>query len=135
MKKKSPSRRPDPGLEEIFAALSDRTRLRILNLLALGEICVCYFTEIIGAPQPTISRHLAYLRRTGLVTTRRDGKWIHYRAASEPRSRAARILAAVLGEMRKDRELQADLIALESACCAVKLPASLAGAPRPTLGR
>ena len=131
--KKPVTRRPEPSLEQIFAALSDRTRLRLLNLLALGEICVCYFTEILGAPQPTISRHLAYLRRSGLVTARRDGKWVHYRAAHDRGSQAARILSSVLVEMRRDRELQSDLAALQSACCAVKLPPALADAPRPVL--
>ncbi|HVR41812.1 MAG TPA: metalloregulator ArsR/SmtB family transcription factor [Thermoanaerobaculia bacterium] len=126
-------KRKTPGLEEILAGLADRTRLRILNLLLEGEICVCYFTEIIGAPQPTISRHLAYLRRTGLVTTRRDGRWIHYRAASGGDTVAGRILRALAGELRQDPQLRADVEALQRACCAVRLPRALADAPRPTL--
>ena len=66
-------------LEHLFAALADRTRLRILNLLSQGELCVCYFVEILKEPQPKVSRHLAYLRRAGLVTTRREGRWVYYR--------------------------------------------------------
>src|SRR5205807_3703007 len=66
-------------LVTLFQALGDRTRLRLLNLLAGGELCVCYFVALLGAAQPKISRHLAYLRRSGLVEARRDGKWMHYR--------------------------------------------------------
>lgn len=68
-------------LEEAFKALSDPTRLRILGLLAGGEICVCNIHECLGIPQPTASRHLAYLRRKNLVETRKDGLWVHYKLA------------------------------------------------------
>jgi ArsR family transcriptional regulator len=63
----------------MFRAFSDRTRLRILNLLRGGETCVCDLVAVIGGPQPKISRHLAYLRRAGLVEARKDGLWMHYR--------------------------------------------------------
>lgn len=62
-----------------FAALSDETRLRLLSLMRHREICVCYLQEVLNTNQPKISRHLAYLRRAGLVEARRDGKWAHYR--------------------------------------------------------
>jgi ArsR family transcriptional regulator len=65
----------------MFRAFSDRTRLRILNLLKTGEICVCDLVRVIGAPQPTISRHLAYLRKAGLVTARKQGLWMYYELA------------------------------------------------------
>ena len=65
----------------VFRAFSDRTRLRILNLLQTGETCVCDLVRVIDAPQPKISRHLAYLRRAGLVKARKDGLWTHYRLA------------------------------------------------------
>ncbi len=120
-------------MEELFEALADRTRLRILNLLARGEICVCYFTAILEAPQPTVSRHLAYLRRKGLVTTRREGKWIHYRLAQVEESSHARILDAILQELSEDEAMQRDVVALRSACCATRLPGTLAEAPRPKL--
>lgn len=68
-------------LEAVLKALADRTRLRIVGLLGAGEICVCHIHESLGIPQPTASRHLAYLRRAGLVETRRDGLWVHYRLA------------------------------------------------------
>jgi ArsR family transcriptional regulator, arsenate/arsenite/antimonite-responsive transcriptional repressor len=66
-------------MEGLFKALADETRLRILGLLLTGEVCVCNIHESLKIPQPKASRHLAYLRRSGLVETRRDGLWIHYR--------------------------------------------------------
>jgi ArsR family transcriptional regulator len=66
-------------METLFKALADATRLRILGLLLTGEVCVCDIHESLKIPQPKASRHLAYLRRAGLVETRRDGLWIHYR--------------------------------------------------------
>ncbi len=68
-------------LEDTFKALADRTRLRILALLGNNEVCVCHLHDSLGVPQPTVSRHLAYLRRTGLVSARRDGVWMHYRVS------------------------------------------------------
>ncbi|MGE3508983.1 MAG: ArsR/SmtB family transcription factor [Vicinamibacterales bacterium] len=68
-------------LEDTFKALADGTRLRILGLLGNNEVCVCHLHDSLGLPQPTVSRHLAYLRRTGLVTARRDGVWMHYRVS------------------------------------------------------
>jgi len=69
-------------LETVFKALADKTRLRILTLLGADEVCVCHIHDALRLPQPTVSRHLAYLRRTGLVDARREGTWIHYRVAS-----------------------------------------------------
>ena len=66
-------------MESLFKALADATRLRILGLLLAGEVCVCDIYESLKIPQPKASRHLAYLRRSGLVETRREGLWIHYR--------------------------------------------------------
>lgn len=73
-------------MEALFSALADETRLRILGLLLTGEVCVCDIHESLKIPQPKASRHLAYLRRSGLVDTRREGLWIHYRlaASSDP---------------------------------------------------
>src|SRR5581483_2236938 len=64
-------------METLFKALADETRLRILGLLLSGEVCVCDIHESLKIPQPKASRHLAYLRRAGLVDTRREGLWIH----------------------------------------------------------
>lgn len=66
-------------MESLFKALADTTRLRILGLLLAGEVCVCDIHESLKIPQSKASRHLAYLRKSGLVETRRDGLWIHYR--------------------------------------------------------
>ena len=68
-------------MERLFKALADATRLRILGLLVTGEVCVCHIHESLKIPQPKASRHLAYLRQAGLVETRRDGLWVHYRMA------------------------------------------------------
>ena len=68
-------------METLFKALADATRLRILGLLLTGEVCVCHIHESLKIPQPKASRHLAYLRQAGLVTTRRDGLWVRYRMA------------------------------------------------------
>jgi ArsR family transcriptional regulator len=73
--------KPLSEMEVFFKALADATRLRILGLLMTGEVCVCHIHEALKISQPKASRHLAYLRRAGLVTTRRDGLWIHYRLA------------------------------------------------------
>ena len=70
------------AVETLFKALADATRLRILGLLLTGEVCVCHIHESLKIPQPKASRHLAYLRRAGLVETRREGLWIHYRLGS-----------------------------------------------------
>jgi ArsR family transcriptional regulator len=68
-------------LETFFKALADTTRLRILGLLLTGEVCVCHIHESLKIPQPKASRHLAYLRKAGLVEARREGLWMHYRMA------------------------------------------------------
>src|SRR2546428_861259 len=67
-----------PEMEQLFKALADATRLRILGLLLAGEVCVCHIHESLRIPQPKASRHLAYLRRAGLVRTRKDGLWVYY---------------------------------------------------------
>ena len=79
-------------LPRLFAALADRTRLRLLNLMNGREVCVCYFVEILKQGQPKISRHLAYLRRAGIIEARREGKWMHYRIERPADSRATSIL-------------------------------------------
>ena len=83
------------SLETLFKALSDRTRLRILALVAQGEICVCEIHGALGIPQPTASRHLAYLRRAGLVSGRRKGLWVYYRLSEQSDPIVRDILTAV----------------------------------------
>ena len=115
----------------LFAALADRTRLRLLNLMDGREVCVCYFVEILRQSQPKISRHLAYLRRAGIVAARREGKWMHYKIVAPTRAGAARILRETLSVLRQDAEMQRDLGLLDQACCApLRLPVPQ-GAPAP----
>lgn len=118
-------------MELFFAALADHTRLRLINLMALDEICVCFFVEVLGLNQPKISRHLAYLRRAGLVEARRDGKWVHYRLTEPADERAARVFREVLNWLAEDLELKRDRQSLLKVCCAPQLPVQLQGAPRP----
>jgi ArsR family transcriptional regulator len=120
-------------LVPLFAALADRTRLRLLNLLRSGEVCVCYFVEILGETQPKISRHLAYLRRVGIVQARRDGKWIHYSLTRPADANAAAVLDATLDAIAGERQMQRDRLSLQRICCAQKLPPALENAPRPQL--
>lgn len=126
------SKRPQKfNMERFFVALSDRTRLRLLNLMGGEEVCVCFFVEILKENQPKISRHLAYLRSVGIVGARRDGKWIHYRITMPEDTHAARLLKEVLAWLSEDREMQRDRSRLVNVCCAPNLPAELQGAPRP----
>jgi len=123
------------GLVTLFQALADPTRLRLLNLMAAGEVCVCFFVEIFDEPQPKISRHLAYLRRAGVVTARRDGKWMHYSLTMPSDPAVAEVLRKVLEVASNERGMQRDRMTLERVCCAAKLPASLQNAPKPELAR
>ena len=68
-------------LDAVFKGFADPTRIRILSLLAAGELCVCDLVDILRIPQPAVSRHLAYLRRMGLVAVTRDARFAHYRLA------------------------------------------------------
>jgi ArsR family transcriptional regulator len=116
----------------LFAAFADRTRLRLLNLMNGKEVCVCYFVEILGQSQPKISRHLAYLRRAGIVAARREGKWMHYKIVVPANGGAARILGETLAVIREDKEMRVDLAHLGKACCAPQKVSALEGAPLPT---
>ena len=122
----------DYQVEFLFKALADRTRLRLLNLMGDDEVCVCFFVEVLRTNQPKISRHLAYLRRAGVVAARRDGKWIHYRVVEPPDSHAARIFGEVRRWLKEDAEMQRDRERFINICCAQQLPVQLKGAPRPS---
>jgi ArsR family transcriptional regulator len=123
------------SLDLLFRALADTTRLRLLNLIADREICVCYFVEILRMSQPKISRHLAYLRRAGIVAARREGKWMHYRLVMPKEEAAARILRETLRHLHKRAEMKRDVARLTAACCAPQKFVLLEGAPSPiTLG-
>jgi ArsR family transcriptional regulator len=122
---------PKFNMERFFVALSERTRLRILNLIGDSEVCVCFFVEVLGVGQPKVSRHLAYLRRAGLVAARRDGKWMHYRIVTPANPHAERILKEVMIWLKGDTEMQRDRAKLVKFCCSPSAPVQLLGAPRP----
>ena len=105
------------AVDLLFRALSDPTRLRLLNLIADREICVCYFVEILGISQPKISRHLAYLRRAGIAAARRQGRWMHYRLVIPQDAVAASILNETLKHLRERPDMQRDYSRLDAACC------------------
>jgi len=108
------------GLESLLKALADRTRLRILGLLASGEVCVCHIHDSLRIPQPKASRHLAYLRRAGLVETRRNGLWVYYRLAEIDDPLRAVVQQAVRHALGHVQEVARDLERLEkeTGCCA-----------------
>jgi ArsR family transcriptional regulator len=118
-------------METLFSALADRTRLRLLNLMRGDEVCVCFFVEVLKTNQPKISRHLAYLRRAGVVSARREGKWMHYRISEPTEPHAARVMREVMEWLARDEEMQRDRERLIKACCAPQPPVQLRGAPRP----
>jgi ArsR family transcriptional regulator, arsenate/arsenite/antimonite-responsive transcriptional repressor len=103
------TRTTTPGLDEstrTLAAFADPVRLRLLSLLSgdREEVCVCHLHGALELPQPTVSRHLAYLRKHGLVAGRKEGLWVHYRLA-KPRSALHRILFGCLGSCLGDPEV------------------------------
>lgn len=99
---------PSIELETIFRALSDRTRLRILNLLRGGELCVCDLVDVLEVPQPTASRHLAYLRKAGLALARKEGLWHYYRLSPGTSQLHEKLLECVATCEMFDPELVAD---------------------------
>lgn len=118
-------------IELFFRALADRTRLRLLNLMGKDEVCVCFFVEVLGTNQPKVSRHLAYLRRAGIVAARRQGQWMHYRIVEPPDLNAAKVMDDLLMWLSSEREMQQDRKRLMKVCCAPQLPVRIQGAPRP----
>src|SRR3954451_3898168 len=117
-------------LERLFQALADATRLRILGLLLTGEVCVCDIHETLKIPQPKASRHLAYLRRAGLVETRRQGLWIHYRLAELSDPVLGAIATAVRHALTHVDVVQHDAARLQkkTGCC-LPAPERMAGLP------
>ena len=92
----------------LFLALADGTRLRVLNLMRHGEICVSAFTDVLGQSQPKVSRHLAYLRSAGLVEARRDGKWMHYSLSAGLDAKTRLLLHELFKWMEDQTALQGD---------------------------
>lgn len=102
-------RSPDADLAAVYKAAGEPIRLRLLAMLAHGELCVCHLHGALDAPQSTVSRHLGVLRHAGLVRARREGSWVHYRLTEV----AERWLAPVIAEWRAD-------LALRGRCCALR---------------
>jgi ArsR family transcriptional regulator len=115
----------------LFRALADRTRLRLINLIGDDEVCVCFFVEVLGINQSKISRHLAYLRRAGLVAARRQWKWMHYRIVNPSDLHTACILKEVRSWLSQDPEMQRDRARLIKVCCSPQTPIRLKSAPKP----
>ena len=115
----------------LFKALADRTRLRLINLMGEDEVCVCFFVEVLKLNQPKISRHLAYLRRAGVVSARRDGKWIHYRIVEPQDPHAANIFREVRTWLASETSMKTERARLQKICCAPSLPVQLQKAPLP----
>lgn len=118
-------------MEKLFRVLADRTRLRLLNLMMGQEICVCYLVEVLKTSQPKISRHLAYLRNSGIVTARREGRWMHYRIVPPSDPAAARILEEVQRRLAEDGAMQLDSARLVKTCCMRPKLERLSNAPPP----
>ncbi len=98
------------------AALSDPTRLRLLSLMKDREVCVCYLQEVLKTNQPKISRHLAYLRKAGLVEARREGKWAHYRL-KKLHDGMDKILSQTLFSLGHESQIRKDLQRLKQVGC------------------
>jgi ArsR family transcriptional regulator, arsenate/arsenite/antimonite-responsive transcriptional repressor len=98
------------------AALADASRLRLLSLIQGGEVCVCQLQGVLQTNQPKISRHLAYLRKAGLVAARREGKWTHYRLKKLD-ARLTKMLAQTLDGLRHEPQIKQDLRRLKSISC------------------
>ena len=125
-----------PAMESLLRALSERVRLRLLNLIGDTELCVCFFVQALQLPQPTISRHLGYLRRVNVVAARREGLWMHYRVVKPSDPQVARVLRDVLVWCESQPDMKKDRARLAQACCEperfvrlenVPLPRQLAG--------
>ena len=106
-----------PRVDAVFRAFSDRTRLRILHMLRGGELCVCDIVSVLRVPQPTASRHLAYLRKTGLVLARKEGLWSYYRLAPAKGAFHRRLLDCLATCFAEVPELGQDASRLKKQCC------------------
>ena len=115
----------DPEL--FFAALADKTRLRLLNLMRDGEVCVCFFAGALDTNNPKISRHLAYLKRAGLVKGRRDGKWMHYSIVPPANKDAAAVFDATLQMLKNDQDMSAERKQFAAYCCSPSAPVMIQG--------
>ncbi len=104
----------------LFKTLADPTRLRLLNLLAGDETCVCELTDTLRVVQPKVSRHLAHLKRAGLVEARRDGKWIHYRWTNHGDPLVRHVLIGLREWMAKDDCMNGERRRCNKVCCEIR---------------
>lgn len=103
------------SISQMFKALGDDVRLRIVALLTHGELCVCHIETALELTQPNASRHLGLLRAAGLVETRRRDKWVYYRLAEQRDPARARQLDALIGAFAKQAQLRKDVVRLTRA--------------------
>lgn len=103
-------------LTRLFRALGDETRLRIVALLAHGELCVCHIENALGLPQPNVSRQLGILRMAGVVDARRDGTWVYYRLAAQDHAAVESMLATLSATFSTERAIKADHAKLKKSC-------------------
>ena len=106
-----------PAVDVMFRAFSDRTRLRILHLLRGGEVCVCDLQRVLGVPQAKVSRHLAYLRRAGLVRARKQGLWSYYALAPARDATHRKLLECLATCLTTMPELARDAARLKRCGC------------------
>ncbi|MDB6018349.1 MAG: Arsenical resistance operon repressor [Pedosphaera sp.] len=100
----------------LFAALADPTRLRLLYLVKDGEICVCFLQGVLQTNQPKISRHLAYLKRAGLVAARKEGKWMHYCLKRQPAD-SQKLLQQAFDSLARAPQIRSDVQRLKNIRC------------------
>lgn len=119
------------SMEVFYSALADKTRLRLLNLIRDDEVCVCFFVEALKESQPKISRHLAYLRKAGIVAARKEGKWVHYKIVQPDTPHLREVLAATLNLLETQSDMQRDHRRLVKACLSSESPVTISNAPKP----
>ena len=103
-------------LSRLFRALGDETRLRIVALLAHGELCVCHIEQALSLSQPNASRQLGILRTAGVVDGRRDGTWVYYRIADQEHAAVQQVIALLSASFGAERTLRADLVRVRKSC-------------------
>jgi ArsR family transcriptional regulator len=110
---------PIDRVDRMFRAIADRTRLRIVHMLRGGELCVCHIVDVLDVPQPKVSRHLAYLRKAGLVLARKEGHWSYYRLAPARNAFHQKMLDCLCSCFQEVPELAKDARRLKgiTGCC------------------
>jgi ArsR family transcriptional regulator len=104
------------SLTKLFRALGDETRLRIVALLAHGELCVCHIEKALELSQPNVSRQLGILRAAGIVDARRDGSWMYYALAPQEHDAVKAMLDKVVALFGAERAIRADHVKLRRSC-------------------